>query len=309
MSYIDLLRKSKDKPQVAFQEFALSTSKYSDYLFCFFEGKDNAYYVPRIKAFATDKYLPIKCGGREKVLEVYRLIVNRTEYTIYKKAFFIDKDFNETLPSLSPPIFETPCYSIENLYTSPKVFREILINEFHHSPISDTSFQKCLDFFIQKQIEFHESVILLNAWYACLIKIRTTTGKQTGVSLDETLPKGFIEFSLQKIEAKYDFDTIKQTFLDATPISIGELSCKIDEFNLSLEKSKIFRGKYEMQFLLKIMQMLLKDSNGSQTIIKDKIKFNFGDASGLNIAQSITIFEGYAETPKSLIDYLKVVVA
>jgi hypothetical protein len=49
MSYIEELRKSKDKPQVVFQEFALSTRKFPKYLFCFFEGKDNAYYVSRIK--------------------------------------------------------------------------------------------------------------------------------------------------------------------------------------------------------------------------------------------------------------------
>ena len=89
MSYLDELRKSKDKPQVA--EFALSTGRYPRHLFCFFEGKDNAYYVPRIKRY-TDEYLPIKCGGRENVL---RLISNRSEYAVYKTAYFVDRDFNE----------------------------------------------------------------------------------------------------------------------------------------------------------------------------------------------------------------------
>ena len=117
MSYLDTLKQSKDKPQVAFQEFTLSTRKHAEHLFCFFEGKDNPYYVPRIKRF-TDNYFPIKCGGRENVLEVYRLITNRVEYNHYKKAFFIDRDFNPTLPIQNPPIFETPCYAIENLYVS-----------------------------------------------------------------------------------------------------------------------------------------------------------------------------------------------
>ncbi|HZH39259.1 MAG TPA: DUF4435 domain-containing protein, partial [Bacillales bacterium] len=111
MSYIEKLRKSREKAQVAYQEFAVSTRKGKDGLFCFFEGKDNAYYVPRIKRF-TDNYHPINCGGRDEVLDVYRLITIHSEYDKYKKAFFVDRDFNEPLPPRNPPIFETPCYSI-----------------------------------------------------------------------------------------------------------------------------------------------------------------------------------------------------
>ncbi len=54
MISIETLRLSRDKGQVAFQEFALSTSRLSTHLFCFFEGKDNPYYVPRIKRFTEN---------------------------------------------------------------------------------------------------------------------------------------------------------------------------------------------------------------------------------------------------------------
>ena len=58
MSYIEELRQSKNKAQVAYQEFALSTKKLPTHLFCFFEGKDNPYYVPRIKRFTERKRIP-----------------------------------------------------------------------------------------------------------------------------------------------------------------------------------------------------------------------------------------------------------
>jgi len=115
MSYLQQLRQSRNKAQVAFHEFTLSTREFPTHLFCFFEGKDNAYYVPRIKQFTT-QYL-------------HRLIAQKTEYDKYKVGFFIDRDFNKELPLIYPPIFETPCYSIENLYVSKDVFKEILINE------------------------------------------------------------------------------------------------------------------------------------------------------------------------------------
>ena len=79
MTYLEQLRQSKDKAQVAFHEFALSTRKYPNHLFCFFEGKDNPYYVPRIKRF-TSHYQPIKCGNRDSVLKIHTLISNRPEY-------------------------------------------------------------------------------------------------------------------------------------------------------------------------------------------------------------------------------------
>ena len=307
MTYLEELRQSKDKAQVAFQEFALSTREFPNHLFCFFEGKDNAYYVPRIKRF-TDKYHPVKCGGRDKVLEVYRIIVNRPEYGSYKKAFFIDRDFNQILTTHYPPIFETPCYSIENLYISIDIFQEILTNEFHLSKVHDKgTFDLCSSLFIERLNEFHNAVRLLNAWYSCLIDLRNSSGIKTGVNLDDKLPKElYIDISLQSVTSNYNFEKIRLIFPSATDIEENILNAKLITFQ-NCNGSTIFRGKYEMQFLIKFIQLLLHDSNSSQKVIKNKIHFPFGDASGINNEQAINIFEGYAETPESLIEYLRYV--
>lgn len=304
MSYIEKLRKSREKAQVAYQEFAVSTRKGKDGLFCFFEGKDNAYYVPRIKRF-TDNYHPINCGGRDEVLDVYRLITIHSEYDKYKKAFFIDRDFNEPLPDHNPPIFETPCYSIENFYVSVDVFKEILINELHLSEVSDEAFQVCLRLFTDRQEEFHQATALFNAWYACLIEIRNKTGKKTGVNLDDKLPKDFLDFTLDSVIAKYDFEKIKQTFQQALEVSEDTLNTKLAEFT-NCNQCKVFRGKYEMQFLVTIIELILQDSSKAQKYIKAKIKFTFGEK--LSNDQAISIFSVYAETPKTLNDYLKQVI-
>ena len=120
------MKKSLYKAQVAYHEFALHTKAGKDGLFCFFEGErgtDNPYYVPKIKRY-TQQYHPIRCGGRDAVLKVYELITIHPEYNAYKKAFFIDRDFNKPLEPRNPPIFETPCYSIENFYTSVETFKD-----------------------------------------------------------------------------------------------------------------------------------------------------------------------------------------
>jgi len=303
MLYIDQLRKSRDKPQVAYQEFVLHAEKGKDGLFCFFEGKDNAYYVPRIKRF-TDSYHPIKCGGRDQVLDVYRLITIHSEYDKYKKAFFVDRDFNEPLPPHNPPIFETPCYSIENFYVSVDVFKEILKNQLHLSEVNE-AYENCVTLFTDRQKEFHQATTFFNAWYACLIEIRNKIGKETGVKLKEKLPRGFIDFTLDTVVAKYDLEKIKQTFPKALEVSEGILDTKLAEFT-NCDQCKVFRGKYEMQFLVTIIELILQDSSNAQKYIKPKINFTFGEK--LSNDQAISIFSPYAETPETLNDYLKQVI-
>lgn len=298
MTYVEELRKSRDKATVAFHEFALSAKKFTiDHLFCFFEGKDNDYYVPRIKQF-VEKYHPIRCGGREKVLEVYRLITNRTEYQHYKIAFFIDRDFNEPLPERNPPIFETPCYSIENFYVSTDVFKEILTNQFYLSRANDELFEECVALFQQRQQEFHEAVCLFNAWYACLIDIRNTQNRQTGVNLGDKMPKNFVEISLAVVSKNYDLEKIKHIFPQAIEVEPAIIEEKYLLFQ-NCEAGKVFRGKYEMEFLIKFIQLLL------QNFLKNKVNFAFGDGSSLSHAQVITIFSAYAETPETLKIYLQ----
>tara|TARA_R110000868_G_scaffold1859_1_gene14820 strand:+ start:6880 stop:7806 length:927 start_codon:yes stop_codon:yes gene_type:complete len=299
-SYLQQLRQSKDKATVAFQEFALSTKTYEEYLFCFFEGNDNPYYVPRIKTL-YDKIIPINCGGREKVLKVYELIKNKEEYNKYSKAFFIDRDFNNILDNNNDLIFETPCYSIENLYVNIDTFKEILIHEFQLSP-NDSSFEVCISLFNDRFQEFNSAVTLFNSWYACLIEIRNEQNIFTGVQLEEKLPKGFVSITLQNVTSNYEIEKIKQVFTESPSVDDETLQSKLSEFE-NCDSKEIFRGKYQMDFLITILQLIIDDSKNAQSLIKDKINFSFDGA--LNHKRALNIFSNYANTPESLIDFLK----
>ena len=61
-----------------------------------------------------------------------------------------------------------------------------------------------------------------------------------------------------------------------------------------------------MQFLLTIIELILKDSSHTKKYVQQKIKFAFGDK--LNNEQALEIFSDCAETPESLDIYLKDVV-
>jgi hypothetical protein len=155
---------------------------------------------------------------------------------------------------------------------------------------------------MNRQKEFHQATILFNAWYACLIEMRHTTDDKTGVQLEDRLPKNFITISLQSISAHYDIEKIKQTFPTALEPSDDVLQTKIAEFNQS-EAHKIFRGKYEMQFLVTMIELMIQDSAKNKNYIKQKLNFTFGEK--LSNEQALGIFSSYAETPESLIVYLQ----
>lgn len=297
MTYLEELKKGLNKSQVAYQEFILHLSQNKNGLFCFFEGKDSPYYSLRIKRF-TENYHPIKCGGKDKVLDVYRLISKHSEYQKYNKAFFIDRDFDNSLKN--PDIFETPCYSIENFYTSANTFKDILKNSFGLSEVSET-YQTCLMLYTQRQQEFHQATIFFNAWYACLIHLRNTINKEAGATLDDKLPKNFIKFSLSSITANYTFQSIQDAFPNALEVSQESLNEKLIEL-FDCEQHKMFRGKYEMQFVVTIIDLILQDSNNQKNYVKEKIKFSF--SSKLSNEQAIELFSNYAETPDCLITYL-----
>lgn len=300
---VEELRESRLKPVVGYEEFINSTGKLPSHLFCFFEGKDNPYYVPRIKKY-TSNFHTIICGNRSAVIYIHKLIKNQSVYDKYKKAYFIDRDFNETQTKQNPPIFETPCYSIENLYVSGIVFKQILSNEFNLSETTNTLHQKYLSLYKDRQEEFHNAALLFNCWYACLVKIRNTENKLTGVQLDKKFPKGFIEFTIDKILQNYDFEKMKSTFLFATELDEKILNLKMLEFK-NCDASKTFRGKYEMEFLLRFIDLMIVDAKQ-----KHQLNLKLSSVGGaINNEIAIAVFSSYAETPEILDNYLKTILS
>jgi Protein of unknown function (DUF4435) len=306
MSYLDTLKNSKSKEQVVYQEFMLSVKHSTEHFFAFFEGGDNAYYYPRIAAY-TQNIKTFFCGGRDAVLKVYDLIIIHSEYDKYKKGFFIDRDFNPPLPSRTPPIFETSCYAIENFYVSVDVFERILANVFHLSNIRHPEYTVFLNHYTGLQQQFHDAVLLFNAWYACLIDIRNKTGVQTGVNLDDCLPKdalrkSFVIVTLASVTNNYDMAKILATFPAAPSLPNHVLQAKITEFQACVQY-QTFRGKYELNFLMDFLNV----ANG-QNIGGYKFKYPFAGATN-TIERYLQMFTSYADTPDELRDYLKIVTA
>ena len=293
------LRKAREESaNVAYLTFTKHIKSDKLGLFCFFEGKDSPYYISRVKSVFNGNYYPINCSGKSKVLKVYELINYHSEYDNYKKAFFVDRDFDFSLSN--DKIYETSCYSVENLYTSPSVFCDILKSEFGIYE-TDDDFQQCINAYVKLQRNFHKASTLFNAWYACLIYIRNTTNQQTGVSLEDSIPKEFITITLSGIMSNYDILAINAKYPNASYVDNVTLENKISELE-SQDKGRVFRGKFEFDFMLKVLNALIFDSRTTKTFISKPIKYNITNT------QAISQFSQYAETPRELIEYIKEVI-
>lgn len=299
MNVSDLIKAKEKSSGVAFHKFGLLVSSYPDDLFCFFEGKDAPYYSPRIDSNYNGNFHPINCKGKSKLLRVFQLIEEKTEYGKYKKVFFIDRDFDESIKDKYSSIYETPAYSIENLYSGIETFKKILKSEFDLTEI-DAGFQRCVQLYSDRQCEYHDATLLFNAWYACIKAKAIKEGKPTNVNLDEKLPKGFVLVRLEGIENNYDLDKIKSTFSNALEFEEKDFEEKITEFK-NCERRKIFRGKYELQFVYEIIKALINDANdkSKRKYLNKKTKLN------LDKAQIISQLSQYAETPECLNEFIK----
>jgi len=306
--------RKKERHLITFQKFRTVAEKYPDYLFCFFEGNDEMYYAERIKLF-TEKYKSIACGGRARLLKVHELIRENKLYEKYKTAFFIDRDFKtKALLAQNPPIFETKTYAIENLYVSENVFAQILEKFFQISSQKETTkdtFHFYVNLYKKRQKEFHEASLLLNAWYACVMEQDAKIGKKQISFLQERSifkrkdgsdgGKNFLNFidcSLQEIKQDYDITRIRKTFLRSTEIETSVLQQKMAAFKTK-EAYKIFRGKFELQFLVRFICLMLQDD--IQILHNSPI----GDGRYLKNEDALRLFSKYAETPKALLNYLK----
>ncbi len=291
---VDQLRQSRRTATAVFTEFSRLYNDKTEDLFCFFEGKDSPYYGVRIKNIIGIKdYQPCKCNGKKNVLAVYENISARPFYQQAKLAYFIDRDFDKSIAEQGlQAIYETPCYSIENFYTSITCFSAILKEEFDLTEI-DEDFQKCIDLYRNRQQEFHNAVETLNVWIACQREI------SSNIQLSKITVHKHITITLERVSNVYTLEDIQQIFPDTPIIPPEKLEAKKQELHFSNPQLS-FRGKFEIEFLQKFIAQLVQDANKNIKYFKNKrpVKLSIAEP------EILSRLSQYADTPDCLRSYL-----
>lgn len=299
---VESIRDSKQKGVVAFAKFCQDKKGHEDCLFCFFEGEDSKYYGSRIEQYTeypSNKIINYNCGGRKEVERVHLLISKRCEYNGINKMFFIDSDYipNKELVS---DMYQTPCYSIENFYSSLECFGRIINREFGINSI-DADYNKCITDYCNRQREFHHSTEFLNVWLCCQRAEEEIKKQKTVVLKDFKVAKLFSEISIVNVESKATInrDILKSHFPNAYDINEQQID-KVYETWSSKKAQQVYRGKFEMEFLRKVLESLI-DKNKAHTYFSEV--YNCVHINpGSNMLSSLS---AYADTPACLITFLR----
>ncbi len=303
---IDILREESESEHVAFTEFALVYKKDANILYCFFEGSDDKkYYGLRIIHIAERDFKDFTCGGKDAVIKAFKLVKSKEQYKKAETLFFVDKDYGEIVPDGA--IYTTPCYSVENFYTSTHVFVSILKNEFNIKE-HDRDFEVALELYGKLQSLFHKRLILFNSWLLCQYEIRRRDGINTYLRIDDAIDNIFRKIVNDDLSGISDFRELNDInciendlFPDAPKVDTEVLKEKIDYFKES-NMQKLFRGKFEMKFFISFLQKLKNDiCKKSPTMFSQRYKCNLR----FEYCNALSLLTQYADTPECLKSYLK----
>lgn len=292
---VDEMRKSREMAVVAYTEFTQDSEHHNTHLFCFYEGEDGKYYDTLIRKYYSN-FFTYCAGCKSEVLKALKIISGHSEYNEVNKMFFIDRDFDDSLAGTHQDLYETPCYSIENLYVKEKCFIQILQSEFSLNP-SNPDFVKCLSDYRKRFDEFHNIIIDFNVMLFLrnkksisnsIYKFSTvSTSSCVDISIFGVTPTAKYEAILSEIKTMLSFtdDEIEKAKLKLTDIGNYE---------------NIFRGKNELDFFTCILTSL-KSANKSETYFSRKI-----DRVRINITNNrLSELSQYAIMPDCLDTFLK----
>lgn len=155
-------RYERDSFTSVFMQFTEDSKYYRSYAFCFYEGEDGKYYDSRIRKVFSDNIYTYKLNGKKNVLKLYRRLSDDPEYKDSCCMYFIDRDFGFDSVQ-GEDIYQTPCYSIENLYVNEDSLKRILQSEFGLNPRDEVSI-KIIDSFKMRLKEFIDIITEFNVY-------------------------------------------------------------------------------------------------------------------------------------------------
>ncbi|OUB69900.1 DUF4435 domain-containing protein [Bacillus thuringiensis] len=300
LSRDDKLRNKRTRGTVGYTKFALKYKSEQKKPYCFVEGEDDKYYLSKLIMICKTEPEFIRCNGKQGVIETFQEIQKHKEYEEVSLLFFVDSDFDT--PINNDNIYETPCYSIENLYTSPRVFARILKSEFGLDE-TEKDFTNAMDFFINRQNEFHDAISLLNAWILSYKKYIDKTGEVIKLRLNDlSFKEQLIEISFEGITCKYTLEAIEKALNVQPKISNDEIMSNYQEISSNPNRGEIFRGKFELEFFRILLNKLVEDRNkkANRKIFLNKKKISLPLDTNI-----LTVLSSYAEIPDCLFEYIE----
>lgn len=299
MSRKDKMIEQSDCVEAIFLSYIQQKS--SQKMILFFEGKDDfKYYCPRIHSIYNEKHINYNCNGKENVLKIYNMIIEKTvEDRKVIKMFFVDKDYDDNSNIDTNDIYITPTYSIENLYFTDFAIESMIRGEMGLSAEAkdDTQdFKIAYDYIREWRDKIIKEILYGNACYS--LQIKKSHGKNCKKPSLTAIKKYNDIVSIAKLE---DIKVkLKETYIKMTEEEIKE-----EYERLKSDPIKFIRGKYLFEKMPKYINKIVEESN--KGIEYDGHFFSKKRIMRLNTSELTLISDlsNYAETPRCLQEYIK----
>jgi len=259
MNKKEIKRQESRNPRAIWKEYKSRIKKHENdnFIYCFFEGDDDPkYYNSRIESITKKEISYFICNGKIGVINTIKAFELKKEEHIL--AFFIDNDFDNLLKIYHKydKLYVTPCYSIENFYIDVEVFKKILKIEFKINE-ENKNYEKYIEIYKNRQKEFHEIILEINSLIVLYHYLKMNKNYNENIVYQNIKLDHIVKISLENIKKKDKklnlFDDIKSMIKLDTKIKE-----KYEEFKSKLNKNPKynFRGKFEIQFLNKMLILL-----------------------------------------------------
>lgn len=292
---LDEMREKRTIAEVLYKKFTEANEFFETHAFCFYEGEDGKYYNSRVAKYWGSNYITQDAGRKREVLRVMEKIQSDPLYSNVCTMFFIDRDYDESLANTNDDLFETPCYSIENLYAQECVLNSILQAEFGLNP-TDPDLYKCIIDYQSRLKEFNQIIAKFNA----VVKYQHLYAPDTICTFSNVKTSHLAHIEIGQVSKATRHDEQINKLISKLSADIELLKQLENELDLESSPHLIFRGKNQLDFLVSFI-MKLKELNSSEGYFSRKLKHVYISLTENRLSE----LSQYAITPPELISFLE----
>ena len=246
------MRMERETYEATYIQFIAEPKYHNSHAFCFYEGEDGKYYDSRIRQKFGNRIITHTVGNKKEVLKLLKKIRSIGLYDSVCTMFFIDRDCDESMAGSDKDLFETPCYSIENLYVQKECLLKILQSEFGLNEITQDC-KKCIQDFEAREMEFNQHILEFNA---LAYLRRKKSDSNSNMSLNSVKTSHMVQVKVRGVTKASKYEQTIQQLREKLEFEEYELEQVKTELIDKGEFSLNFRGKNQLDFFVGFIKEL-----------------------------------------------------
>jgi hypothetical protein len=273
---------------------------------CFYEGKDSAFYRPRIEQWKVFRALPnglegFDCGGKKVVLDVRGAVDANRSLNNCLCLYFLDRDFDRA-PSghCRTDTYVSDGYSVEFHYFGVEFFSRVIQDAFFANRVLEAErnvFDQLLSIYLALEEGYLSAARPFNHW-AYAVRARFDTPRVPFEPFDHG---NFIQIDVDQLTVTMP-GTVEE-FEAMAPVvpSLGDHEWVLaDAWLVNADPALDYRGKQHAWFILNLLETLgIMCRTGREPFLdKTKVSHRF------SMKHFLADFSAFADTPASLLQFL-----